>query len=86
MPYNKVTRPGTQAETYGDYHKKSYQSYRPGNHQKLYGANSTHQLDVEGHSEPVATPIKKLSGKIDYFAKRSSDSRPIKTTASTYRG
>ena len=86
MAYNKTTKPGTHAETYGDYHKKSYQTYKPGKHESLYGIGEQHRYSTEKHTEPITTKVQKLRGNIDTFAKDSSSARPIKTTANTHKG
>ena len=87
MPYNKTTKPGTEHETYGDYHKKSYQTYKPGNHQKLYGNKKAFSRANETATEPVNTSVKKeLKKNVDRFPGNFSSARPIKTTTELYRG
>ena len=86
MAYNKTTKPGTEAETYGDYHKKSYQTYKPGGHDSLYGIGEQHRYSTEKHTEPITTKVQKLHGNIDRFEKTFSSARPIKTTANTHKG
>lgn len=87
MAYNKTTRPGTEAETYGDYHKKSYQTYKPGKQEKMYGIGEQHRYSTEKATEPINTKVKKeLKQNIDRFPRNVSSARPIHTTTETYRG
>lgn len=87
MAYNKTTKPGTDHETYGDYHKKSYATYKPGKHESLYGIGEAHRYSTEEKTEPIKTSAKKeLKGNIDRFPWNKSTVRPIHTTTETYRG
>ena len=88
MAYNKVTRPGTDAETYGDYTKKKYQEYSPKkrDENKVYGIGEQHRYSTAKATEPITTKVQKELGNIDDFQKKTSSKRPIHTTNETYKG